>query len=158
MLIKAAIPGGFRYFSPNWLTQGRMNAYRSLYLLLPNEGTNRLTNAHRGDLLFLLPAFQPPLFCHYSFCADIPADAPVPLAVFLLLFLMAAGTSPLLSMYSLTAWGTYFSYIFPALRSIQTQSLHPFFPMYCLIAFSFSSSYLMVTTACFMFIYLRISK
>ena len=30
----AAIPGGFRYFSPNWLTQGRTSAGRSLYPLL----------------------------------------------------------------------------------------------------------------------------
>lgn len=110
-----------------------------------------------GDLLFLLPAFQPPLLCFYSFCAGIPADAPVPLAVFLLLFLMAAGTSPLLSMYSLTAWGTYFHTFSQHFVQFRLK-VCILLPIYCLIAFSFSSSYLMVTTACFMFIYLRISK
>lgn len=42
------ISGYFDYISSNWLKQGRMGAYRSLYLLFPNKVTNRLTNAHTG--------------------------------------------------------------------------------------------------------------
>ena len=44
----AVISGYFDYISSNWLTQGRMNAYRSLYPLSSNKVTNRLTNAHTG--------------------------------------------------------------------------------------------------------------
>ena len=44
----AVISGYFDYISSNWLTQCRMNAYRSLYPLSSNKVTNRLTNAHTG--------------------------------------------------------------------------------------------------------------
>ena len=44
----AVISGYFDYISSNWLTQGRISAYRSHYPLSPNKVTNRLTNAHRG--------------------------------------------------------------------------------------------------------------
>ena len=86
-----------------------------------------------------------------------PASGYVRHIAAMLLFLIAAGTSPLLSMYSLTAWGTYFSYIFPSTSVISDSKSASFLPMYCLIALSFSSSYLIVTTACFMFFYLHLS-
>ena len=44
----AVISGYLDYISSNWLKQGRMGAYRSLYPLSPNKVTNRLTNAHTG--------------------------------------------------------------------------------------------------------------
>ena len=113
---------------------------------------------HEGS--FSLFNLQNLYFLHIFFLAppysvsSAPSDASLFLICWRLVFFTTGGTSPLLSMYSRTAWGTYFSYIFPSVSFISVSKFASFFPIYCFTAFNFSSSYLIVTTACFI-LYLR---
>ncbi len=108
------------------------------------QGHNRLTDGHRGFSFSFSPAFQPPLLPllilrrHSGRCSSASRS------IFIAFFLMAAGTSPLLSMYSLHYLGNIF-FIHFSQHFVQFRlKVCILFPMYCLIAFSFSSSYLMV--------------
>ena len=88
MLIKLPFPAVSVIFSKLTHTGPEQIAGRSaLSTFVKQRGTNRLTDGHRGFAFpfSLLSNRHSSAITH--FCADIPADAPVTLAVFFIAFL-----------------------------------------------------------------------